>query len=161
MRYGFDCDDETAATAALLVYATWRSRDVTRFRVTPDVWSQIERFTKASAKRARSIPEFLESLKPRVLAGTLSPRAMEAGVKGPVPLLSMGSGQVLEVAASDEQREFMVGVIERADQRAVLDRLYRQTAYIVLLVRDRLERERPVERRLTALVAGNDPEEDD
>lgn len=77
---------------------------------------------------------------------------MEAGVKGPVPLLALGSGAVLEVAAPEEQREFMVGVIERADQRAVLRKLYAETAWVVLLVRDRLERERPVESRIARMV---------
>ena len=156
MIYGFDTEDEANATAALLVYATWRSRDTVRYRVTPDVWSQVERFTKAAAKRATTLPAFIEALKPRFYAGTLSPRAMEAGIKGPVPLLALGSGAVLEVAAPEEQREFMVGVIERADQTAVLDRLYRETAWVVLLVRDRLERERPIESRVARMVQEED-----
>lgn len=156
MIYGFDTEDEANATAALLVYATWRSRDTARYRVTPDVWSQVERFTKAAAKRATTLPAFIEALKPRFYAGTLSPRAMEAGIKGPVPLLALGSGAVLEVAAPEEQREFMVGVIERADQKAVLDRLYRETAWVVLLVRDRLERERPIESRVARMVQEED-----
>lgn len=158
MRYAFDTDDEHAATAALLVYATWRSRDTGRYKITPDVWSQVERFVKAAAKRAVTLPGFLEALKPRLYAGTLSPRAMEAGVKGAVPLLGIGSGAVLEVAAPEEQREFLTGVIEHADTRAVLQRLYRETGWIVLLVRDRLERERPLEARLAKLV--NDEEGD-
>lgn len=156
MIYGFDTEDEANATAALLVYATWRSRDTSRYRVTPDVWSQVERFTKAAAKRATTLPAFIEALKPRFYAGTLSPRAMEAGIKGPVPLLALGSGAVLEVAAPEEQREFMVGVIERADQKAVLDRLYHETAWVVLLVRDRLERERPIESRVARMVQEED-----
>lgn len=156
MIYGFDTDDAAAATAALLVYATWRSRDTSRYRVTPDVWSQVERFTKAAAKRSTTLAAFIEALKPRFYAGTLSPRAMEAGIKGPVPLLALGSGAVLEVAAPEEQREFMVGVIERADQKAVLDRLYRETAWVVLLVRDRLERERPIESRVARMVQEED-----
>lgn len=156
MIYGFDTEDEANATAALLVYATWRSRDTARYRVTPDVWSQVERFTKAAAKRATTLAAFIEALKPRFYAGTLSPRAMEAGIKGPVPLLALGSGAVLEVAAPEEQREFMVGVIERADQKAVLDRLYRETAWVVLLVRDRLERERPIESRVARMVQEED-----
>jgi hypothetical protein len=158
MIYGFDTDDEHAATGALLVYATWRSRDQARFRVTPDVWSQVERFVKASAKRAVTIPQFLELLKPRLSCGTLAPWAMQVGLRGPTPLLSMGSGQVLEVATPEDQREFMAGVMERADHRAVIDRLYRETAWIVLLVRDRLERERPIEARAQRIAAALEEE---
>lgn len=156
MIYAFDTTDEHAATAALLVYATWRSRDTGRYKITPDVWSQVERFVKAAAKRARTLADFVEELKPRLYAGTLSPRAMEAGVKGPVPLLALGSGAMLEMAAPEDQREFLVGVIERADQREVLRRLYRQTAWVVLLVRDRLERERPLESRVAKLIHEED-----
>jgi len=44
-----------------------------------------------------------------------------------------------------ERREFLTQVIDEADDEAVLDVAYRQTAYVVLLVRDRLEREKPYE----------------
>lgn len=159
MIYGFDTEDESVATGSLLVYATWRSRDTARFRITPDVWSQVERFVKAAAKRSGDLAEFIEALKPRLMAGTLAPRAMAAGIKGPVPLLAIGSGQIVEVAADEDQREFLAGVIGRANQRAVLDALYKRTAIVVLLVRDRLERERPLERRVAAFV--NEEENDD
>lgn len=44
-----------------------------------------------------------------------------------------------------EPKEFLTRVIDEADHRAVLDVAYRQTAYVVLLVRDRIEREKPYE----------------
>ena len=47
MRYHFDTDDESAAVAALLLYATWRSRDPARLKITPDVWDQVTRFVEA------------------------------------------------------------------------------------------------------------------
>lgn len=46
---------------------------------------------------------------------------------------------------SGERREFLTRVIDEADDEAVLDVAYRQTAYVVLLVRDRIEREKPYE----------------
>jgi hypothetical protein len=36
-------------------------------------------------------------------------------------------------------------VLQEVDHRQVLDFLYRKTALVVLLVRDRLEREKPLE----------------
>lgn len=160
MRYGFDTEDEHAATAALLVYATWRSRDVTRFKITPDVWSQVERFVKASAKRAETVPQFLELLKPRLACGTLAPRAMEAGIK-PELLVQTGSGAVLHVATPDEHREFMTGLIERANHKAVIRKLYGETAHCVLLVRERIERERPLEAKVQAFVHATGDEEEE
>lgn len=153
MIYGFDTEDEAAATGALLVYAVWRSRDQKRFKVTPDVWSQVERFVKASAKRAETLPRFLEALKPRLSCGTIDPRWMRAGMAGEIPAVVTDDGVRLVVAAEDGQREFLAGVFGRADHGAALERLYRDTAWVILLVRDRLERERPVEARFAATVA--------
>lgn len=156
MIYGFDCADEAAAVAALCVYVCWRSRDLRRYRVTPDVWSQVERFAKSAAKRAGSIPEFLERLKPRLMVGTLSPRWMAVGLKGAIPMVETADGLRIQVSAPEEQREFLTAVLERADHKAVLDRLSRETAWVILLVRDRLERERAVEGRFAAAFAADD-----
>lgn len=156
MIYHFDTEDPAAATAALLVYAVYRSRDARRYRPTPDMWGQIERFTKAAAKRADSLPRFLETLKPRLSCDTLAPRAMAVGLAG-APTVALGDGAFAELAPAAGQREFLTAVLERADEAAVLDRLYRETAWVILLVRDRLERERPVEARFAAaLAAGGD-----
>lgn len=150
--YGFDTDDREAATAALLVYAIYRSRDRRRFKVTPDMWGQIERFAKSAAKRAPTLPQFIERLKPRLQCDTLHPQAMRVGLAGAIPLVTTGRGELIQLGAPDEQREFLTQVLSRVDHRAVLDKLYSETAWIILLVRDRLEREKPVEARFeTAL----------
>ena len=52
MVFGFDTGDENAGMAALLVYGVYRSRDIKRFKVTPDMWGIIERGVKSSATRA-------------------------------------------------------------------------------------------------------------
>lgn len=152
MKYGFDTSDEAAATAALLVYATWRSRDAGKLRVTPDIWSQVERFVKDASKRSKTLPAFLESLKPRVGCGALKPRWMRVGLTGEIPLAVVSEGGKLsyavQVAPDEGAREFMTTVLEQADAKAVLARLHKETAWVVLLVRDRLEREKPVEDKL-------------
>lgn len=154
MIYGFDTDDPAAATGALLLYATWRSRDARRFEITPDLWGRIERFVKAAAKRAQSIPQFIDALKPRLACATLNPRWMEVGMRGEVPLVPIHDPDtgairyILQPAADAGQREFLTRVLAGADAASVLHSLYRETAWVVLLVRDRLERERPIEARL-------------
>lgn len=49
-------------------------------------------------------------------------------------------------------REFGTRVIERADAAAVIREAYKHTAYVVLLVRDRLEREKPIEAHLQTVI---------
>lgn len=143
--YGFDTDDWDHATAALLVYAVYRSRNRGRLKVTPDLWGRIERFTKSAAKRSRTMPEFIERLKPRLACETLSPRAMAVGLSG--ELMLKGWTFEGEDTETKEQRprEFLTEVLKHADERRVIDALYRETAWIILLVRDRLEAEKPIE----------------
>lgn len=150
MIYGFETDDEHVATGSLIVYCVWRSRDLKRYKVTPDVWSQVERFAKASAKRATTIPRFLEALKPKLMCGTISPKWMAVGIKGAIPMIETPDGLRIHVTADEGQREFLAPVIERADHKRVIDALYRETSWVILLVRDRLERERIVEKRFAA-----------
>lgn len=147
MIYGFETDDHNEATAALLVYVTYRSRDPSKFKVTPDMWGLIERAVKASAKRATSIPRFIETLKPKLSCPTLHPRWMETGIAGEITLTPVQGGGFVQLENDPDRREFLAGPINDADASAVLDVLYRETAWIVLLVRGRLEREKPVEKR--------------
>jgi len=149
MQYGFETDDENAAVAALIVYAVYRSRDKGKFKVTPQMWGQIERFVKASAKRARTVPEFLDALKPRLECAAIQPQWIAVGAKGEIPTEPVYEGgklkHVIQRSQDPDAREFGVQVIENADGREVLARLYKETAWVVLLVRDRLEREKPIE----------------
>lgn len=147
MIHGFDTEDHATAVAALLVYAVWRSRDARRFKITPDVWGLVERSVKASAKRAATIPEFLEKLKPKLLCATISPRWMAVGISGDIPMVVTDEGYRMQIADDGERREFLARVIGEADAAAVLRALYRETAFVILLARDRLERERPLEQR--------------
>lgn len=160
MIYGFDTDNKSAATAALLVYAIWRSRDWKRFKITPDVWGQIERFTKDAAKRATRLTQFIEALKPRLACASIRPQWMAIGWKGEIPTLiahdEKGRIQhMIKWEPEDEHREFLTQVFETADHRASLKCAYEETAWIVLLVRDRLEREKPLENRIEEMEAIN------
>lgn len=152
MIYGFDTEDREEATAALLVYAIYRSRDPKRFKVTPDMWGVIERGVKASSKRATTLPRFIEALKPKLACSTISPRWMEVGIAGALTLTPTADGGFVHLAESEDRREFLTDPINDADPKRTIDVLYRETAYIVLLVRDRLEREKPVEKRFAATV---------
>lgn len=144
--YRFETDDVDVATAALLIYAIYRSRNLKRFKVSPDMWSQIERFVKASAKRSQNIPRFIESLKPRLCCETIHPRWMEVGIKGLTPIVN--SAGYTEYMQDANSREFLTPVVNRCDQKRVIELLYKETAYCVLLVRARLEEEKLIESRI-------------
>lgn len=158
MQYGFDTDDPHEGVAALLVYATWRSRDKARLKITPKIWGQVEDAVRASAQGAVTLGEFLDLLKPHVECRALEPRWCAIGAAGEVPLMPVydETGRLsyaIQPAMAGDVREFMTGLLRTADHRAVLKKLRKEAALIILLVRDRLEREKPIEDKLDALDA--------
>lgn len=156
MIFGFDTNNRDAATAALLVYAVYRSRDIGRFEIRFDMWDRIERAIKNAAKRAKTLPEFLEALKPRLACGALKPRWLEIGANGTVPMIAIhneggGVKEFIQPAADPDAREFLTGIFEEANARAVIRKLYRETTWISALVRNRLESEKPIESMIDKL----------
>jgi hypothetical protein len=145
MYYNFDTSDENAATAAFLVYVVYRSRDVKRFKITPEMWSTIERGVKSVAKRAEDLGEFIEKLKPKLACSSIKPKWAKTI---PDEIVSMRidheTGEIMHLQ-DQGKREFLTDILETADHAAVLDILYKKAALVVLLVRDRLEREKPYE----------------
>ena len=144
MYYNFDTDDPIGATSALLVYAIYRSRSTKRFKVTPDMWSMIERAVKSASKQGRDLGDFIEKLKPKLHCETIQPRWANTRPDGVVSMKLLPDGSFAEVVDKG-RRQFLTDVLQEVDHRQVLDFLYRKTALVVLLVRDRLEREKPLE----------------
>lgn len=126
MKYGFDTERDDAAVAAFLIHSVYTSRDRGRLKISLDLWSRIERFVKAASKRAQTLAEFVERLKPRLCCETLRPIRIPGA-----------DGQ-------EDTRDFITGVLGRpaADPALVIRTLSRETSLCVLLVRERLEREK-------------------
>ncbi len=156
MIYSFDTTDKAAATGALLIYAIYRSRDSKRYKASKDMWAQIERFVKASAKRAETLQRFIEVLKPKLCCDTLMPWAMKVGLTGDITLIrvtnSDGLDEFIQPKKPEDQREFLTQPLAEIEHRAVLNLLYKETAWIVLLVRTRLEAEKPLESRFNTTL---------
>ena len=142
--YNFDTQNKSEATAALIVYAVYRSRDRKRFKVTPEMWGQIDRFVKASAKRARTIPEFIDSFMPKMSCAGIHPKAMEVALAG--RLIKVGDS-FMEFNQGDK-RTFLTQVVTDCDEAGVMKKLYKETSWIIMLVRDRLEQEKPIEKSI-------------
>lgn len=144
MYYGFQTEDENAAIGALLVYGVYRSRDMKRFKISPDMWGQIERAVKSSSKRAMDLHDFIEKLKPKLCCSSLKPKWMRTDQETVTMHVNPETGELMQLQDKGK-RQFWVEILEQADHRAILDILYTKTAWVIALVRDRLERERPLE----------------
>jgi hypothetical protein len=135
------------------VYAVYRSRDVKRFKISPDMYGQIERAVKSVAKRASDLGEFIEKLKPKLMCPTIHPRWAKTMPDGIVSMKALPDGSFAQVQ-DQGQRQFLTDVLKEVNHRQVLDILYRKTALVILLVRDRLEREKPIEVRFIDTETG-------
>ena len=124
MLLGYDTENPAAATAALILHAVYASRETGKLKVDVDFWSRIERFSKSSAKRATTLAELVERLKRRLGCASVRPIGFE----------------------DDGRRVFLTDVLVRplADPDAVLRTMYRETSLCVLLVRERIERDKAI-----------------
>lgn len=153
MFYGFDSNNKDACLGALLVYGLYRSRDVKRFKVTPDMWGVISRAVSGCAFRSVDLWDFIEKMKPKLYVSELKPKWMKIGDN---PIVSMfvdyDTGEIIQRSENkEERREFWTELLETADHEAVLEILAKKTSLVVALVRDRLEREKPYEAELEHL----------
>lgn len=151
MLFGFDTENETVAAGCLLVYAVYKSRDVKRGPSGYDMWEQIERFTRRAAMRADEIGEFLESFKRQMACGTINPKWCSTGVVA-MNAMQFADGSIFvhgDNGSDDAPRDFMISIIEASadKQQEIMDTLYEQSQRVILLVRDRLEREKPLDGR--------------
>lgn len=141
MIYGFDTTDQAKAQAAMLIYVVYKSRDSKRGPSGLDMWGQIERFAKMSAKRSDSIDDFIDQFKRKMACSTINPYWMRNDfVSANAVVMEDGS---IVTFANDDRRSFGLELFDNPQDAAnVLDCIYRKTQIIILLVRDRLEREK-------------------
>lgn len=149
MLYGFRTKNEHAAAAALLIYAVYRSRNRKRGPQGVDMWGQIERFTKVSAKRATTIGTFLETFKRKMACETINPKWCESGSRV-MTAIEDELGNI--IVSGGEGRQFLTEIIESGNDEKILYQLYKETARVIMLVRDRLEREKPIETKLEEIA---------
>lgn len=143
MIYSFDTNNEHAATAALIVYACYKSRDTAKFKVSPDMWGIIERSCKACSKRASTLKDFIEKFKVKVQCSTINPKYTSSNLSSEI-IIRTDDGFITK--KNSRSREFWCSLIEDADNEKVLSELYNHTAFTIVLVRERLEREKELEK---------------
>lgn len=107
------------------------------------MWGIIERGVKSSAKRAIDLTDFIEKLKPKLHCSTIQPRHMQLNDQ----LLAMYKDDDGAIIHKEDKgkRQFWTEILEEANDESVLNVLYKKTSLVIALVRERLEREKPIE----------------
>lgn len=140
MIYSFDTNNEHAATAALIVYACYKSRDTAKFKVSPDMWGIIERSCKACSKRASTLKDFIEKFKAKVQCSTINPKYTSSHNEISEIVIRTDDGFMTK--KNSGSREFWTALIEEVDNEKVISELYNHTSFTIVLVRERIEREK-------------------
>lgn len=142
MINNFDTDNKAKADAATIVYAVYRSRNRDKGPKGLDMWGQIERFIRVSAKRSNSVGAFLDKFKKKMACDTINPRYTKTDSNSTYAKVDENGSIV--VADNDKRRNFMIDILEseEAHQKEIIKMLYKETQLIVLLVRSRLETEK-------------------
>ncbi|MED0680348.1 hypothetical protein P4T20_13775 [Aneurinibacillus thermoaerophilus] len=84
---------------------------------------------------------------------TINPRWCTAGADGYSTLIMNTDGSI-EQYSSDEQRNFLTDIIETGQDKEIIEKLYSETGRVIMLVRERLEREKPIEAKLEQIIEG-------
>lgn len=142
MINNFETDNQAKADAATVVYAVYRSRNRDRGPKGLDMWGQIERFVRVSAKRSDTIGQFLDKFKKKMACDTVNPRYAETDYASSHARLNP-DGTII-VSDNKDKRNFMINILEsdKQHQKKIINALYKETQLIVLLVRARLENEK-------------------
>ena len=135
MIYGFNTDDKNHATAALIIYQIYRSRDTKKFPISVKMWTQIADAAKLAAATSHNLARFIELFKEPMRCGDVKP--LSKSLASAVGFDAESRHYLTEVLLNDCIDDDVLYVIEN------------ETAYIMMYVRERRETDKePVEREL-------------
>ena len=105
------------------------------------MWGQVERFAKASAKRSVSVDDFVNTFKRKMACATINPRWMKTDT--PSANARIMSNNEIIVMNNADTRTFGLDIFNDEESgKEIVECIYKKTQIIILLVRDRLEREK-------------------
>lgn len=140
MLLGFNTENEVKARAAFIIYVIYKSRDAGRGPSGLDMWGQIERYAKSSAKRSEGIDDFINAFKRKMACSTINPYWMRGDVAASNAAV-LDDGSVMTFGG--DIRAFGLEVFDDEESgEEIVNCIYSKTQVIILLVRDRLEREK-------------------
>lgn len=101
---------------------------------------QIERFAKAAAKRSEGIDDFVNSFKRKIACSTINPYWMRNDISATNAAV-LKDGSIMSFVG--DLRVFGLEIFDDEENgKEIVECLYSKTQIVILLVRDRLEREK-------------------
>ena len=131
MYYNFDTQDLTRAKAALLLYAMYRSRDKQSSLNGVDTWKRFTAYIRGACLKSSTTAEFVQAFCKKAQVGAIVPRYLDDGH----PVM-MPNGEMI---AAEGVHDFRSAILEDDQLLPVLNR---ESMYLTLLVRERIQREK-------------------
>ena len=130
MLYQFDCDDLERARAALILYGVYRSRPSSSPLNGVDTWDRFASFIHAAWLKSSTTAEFVQNLCHKAKVDSIKPAYF---TDGPV---MMPDGTLIQ---SEDVKDYKLELF--ADD-LLLNIIDRERIYLLMLVRERIQREK-------------------
>lgn len=131
MYYGFDTEDLGHAKAALLLYAMYRSREKNSSLNGLDTWTRFTSYIRGAALKSMTTAEFVQEFCRKAAVGAIVPRYLDTGEP-----VRMSDGTMVMADGVYDYRASIIG------DDALLSLYRRESVYLTLLVRERIQREK-------------------
>lgn len=135
MLYQFSTDDLKRAKAALILYAMYRSRDKNSPLNGMETWNRCKTFMRAACLRSSTTAEFVDNFCQKAHIQSIKPKYLDTGEPVQVP-------GTFELIDSPDYKNYATQIIE---DNELLPLFENESVYIIMLVRERIQRERMME----------------
>lgn len=132
MQLGFFTESEKHAKAALLIYAMYRSRDKASPLTGMETWNRAVSFIRGATLKSTTTAEFCNNFCHMAKIGSIKPKYLSTDGG----MVVMADGSIIQ---SDNVRDYKLDLMQ--DDR-LLPILENEGQFIVMLVRERLQREK-------------------
>lgn len=132
MYFKFATDDLKHARAALLLYGLYRSRDKNSPLNGMETWDRFGSFVRGACLKGSTTAEFVQAFCKKAKIGSIKPKYFNTG--DPVVMPDTG-----EIIVSDKVSDYRLDILS---DNTLLDILNNETMYLIMLVRERIQREK-------------------
>lgn len=131
MIYNFCAESERHARAALLLYAMYRSRSDSSSLTGKETWERFHSYMRAACIKAENTAEFVEHFCRKAQIGSIKPAYLTTDM----PQIRLESGALISMK---DARDYALD----AFTDDILSLYNSEAHYLIMLVRERLQREK-------------------
>lgn len=132
MEFGFDTESPERGKAALILYTMYRSREPSSPLNGLETWTRFVSFAKGACLKSTSLAEFVDNFCKKAQIGTVKPLYLKTDGN----MVVMPDGSIIE---DPGVKDYKLNIFA---EDGLLPLIEKETQYLVLLVRERIQREK-------------------